>query len=631
MLSLMRKHAGSWLIKLILGAIVVVFVLWGVGSWTSQRSGRVATVNGRTITIEDYRKTYKRLIDQVRQSFGNNANEELIKSLKLEQKALDQLIDNMLMRQAAADMDIRVSDEDLSQSIRSISAFQVAGVFDPRRYQVILNSNNMTPESFETSQRDALLIQKLNALITGSVKVSDQEALEWYKWNNTTVSLYFFLLGADRYNDVDVTTEEIQKYFELHRDAYKTDPARKVRYLKFDPKSYVSQVEISDDEISEYYEENLTEFQNPKTVEARHILIKVDPEATPEDVAKARERIEAILQKAKDGEDFAELAKQFSEGPSKDKGGYLGTFRREAMVKPFSDKAFAMKAGEISDPVKTQFGWHIIKVEKVNEANTTALAEARDEIREKLAAERSKVLAYDAADLIYEAAFAGDKLESIAAKDNLTLITTDFFTRQSPPKDVPKKAEFAAAAFDLYEGEVSDIQDFGDGYYIMELVEKLPARIPELSEVEPKVKADLIQEKKDEKAKMDAEAVLAALKDGATMQDVAKEFALKPAVTGDFKRNDAIPNIGYERDLARMAFELSEQNKVPREVFKGRKGYYVILFNQKKAPAMDEFAKEKDTVKEQLLQQKSFKTFEAWLEQLKKSSEIVVEREFLNS
>jgi peptidyl-prolyl cis-trans isomerase D len=629
MLSLMRKHAGSWLIKLVLGAIVVVFVLWGVGSWTSQRSGRVATVNGDTVTIEEYRITYKRLIDQVRQSFGNNANEELIKNLQLEQKALDQLVDNILMRQAASELDIRVSDEDLSRSIRGISAFQVAGVFDPRRYQVILNNNNLSPESFEISQREALLIQKINAFITASVKVSDQEAIEWFKWNNATVNLDFFLLDANRYKDIAVTAEEIQQYFETRKDTYKTDPALKLRYLKFDPKSYISQVEISDDEIGEYYDEHPAEFQNPKTVEARHILIKVDQQAGPEDVAKAKERLSSILQKAKDGQDFAELAKQFSEGPSKDKGGYLGTFRREAMVKPFSDKAFSMKAGELSDPVKTQFGWHIIKVEKVNEAATTALDDAKGDIRKKLAAERSKSLAYDAAESIYDATFEGDQLESIAAEHNLTMITTDFFTRQSPPQGVQKKAEFAGAAFNLSDSEVSEIQDFGDGYYIMEIVEKRPAQIPELSAVEPKIKADLIREKKDERAKKDAEAVLAALKDGVPIPEAGKEFDLKPEVTGFFKRNGAIPNIGYERDLAKVAFELSDQNKLPQGVFKGRKGYYVIQFNQRKAPAMDEFDKEKAGIKEQLLQQKRFQTFEAWLEQIKNRSEIVVESDFL--
>ncbi len=277
MLSLMRKHAGSWLIKVVLGAIVVVFVLWGVGSWTSQRSGRVATVNGETITVEEYRTTYKRLIEQVRQSFGNNANEELIRSLQLEQKALDQLVDNLLMRQAASELGLQVSDEDLSQSIRSISAFQVAGAFDPRRYQIILSNNNLTPESFETSQRDALLVQKLNTFITGSVKVPDQEALEWYTWNNTTVNLDFFLLIADRYPDMEIAAEEIQSYFDAHKDSYKTDPALKVRYLKFAPTSFESQVSISDDEIAEYYDEHPDEFQNPKTVEARHVLIKVDP------------------------------------------------------------------------------------------------------------------------------------------------------------------------------------------------------------------------------------------------------------------------------------------------------------------------------------------------------------------
>jgi peptidyl-prolyl cis-trans isomerase D len=125
--------------------------------------------------------------------------------------------------------------------------------------------------------------------------------------------------------------------------------------------------------------------------------------------------------------------------------------------------------------------------------------------------------------------------------------------------------------------------------------------------------------------------VLAALKDGAALQEIGKQFDLNPAATGFFKRNDAIPDIGYERDLARVAFELSERNSLPAEVFKGRKGYFVIQFNQRKAPAMDAFDKEKAGIKEQLLQQKRFKTFEAWLEQLKNRSEIVVEPNFLKS
>ncbi|UCD82413.1 MAG: SurA N-terminal domain-containing protein, partial [Desulfobacterales bacterium] len=196
------------MIKVLMGGIAVTFISWGGYQYTSQRLSRVATVNGETITIGDYNSAYKRLIDQVRQSFGNNLNDELLKSLQLEQKALDQLVDNILMRQAAEELDIRVSDEDLSESIRGISAFQVAGVFNPRRYQFILDQNNLTPESFERSQRDALLVQKLNNFITGSVKVSDQEAMEWFKWNNAMVNLNFFLLTPDRYKDLSVTAEE---------------------------------------------------------------------------------------------------------------------------------------------------------------------------------------------------------------------------------------------------------------------------------------------------------------------------------------------------------------------------------------------------------------------------------------
>ena len=631
MLSLMRKHATSWLIKIILGAIVVVFVLWGVGSWTTQRSGRVATVNGETITIEEYRIAYKRLIEQVRQSFGNNLNDELIKTLQLDKQALDQLIDKLLMRQAASDLNIRVSDEELSQSIRGIGAFQTAGVFDARRYQGVLDRNDWTPEAFEISQRDALLIEKLSDFIVGNVKVSDQEALDWFMWNDAMVNLDFFLMDTDRYTDISVSAEEIQEFFEPRKESYKTEPALKVRYIKFEPKTWTEQVNISDDEIQIYYDEHLAEFQNPKTVEARHILIEVDQDAAPEQVAEAKKRIENILQKAVEGQDFAELAKQYSEGPSKDKGGYLGTFTRESMVKPFADKAFSMKAGEISEPVRTQFGWHLIKVEKVNEASTTPFDDAKDDIRKTLSEERARLMAYDAAEVGFDAAFEGSPLAEIGADQQLTVHTTDFFTSVGPQEDIQNKAAFAKAAFELPDEQVSEILDFGDGYYLMEIAERQEARIPELKEVEEKVKADLIEQKKFEKAKMDAEALMSALKEGAAIETAGQEFNLTPKSTGFFKRNGSIPDIGYERELSRAAFELSEKNILPKEVFRSKKGYYVIKFNQRKMPSMDEFEKEKAEIKERLLQQKRSVTMREWLDQKKTGSEIVVEDDFLKS
>ena len=160
----------------------------------------------------------------------------------------------------------------------------------------------------------------------------------------------------------------------------------------------------------------------------------------------------------------------------------------------------------------------------------------------------------------------------IAADQKLTVDTTDFFTRQGPQKEVQDKAGFAKVAFDLPEQQVSEIQDFGDGYYLLEIVEKQAARIPEVAEVEEKVKADLIKEKKNEKAKKDAEALLAALKDGVAIETAGKEFGLTPKSTGFFKRNGSIPNIGFERDMSRIAFELSDKNSLPQEVFQGRQG-----------------------------------------------------------
>jgi peptidyl-prolyl cis-trans isomerase D len=627
----MRKHAGSWIIKFLLAAIIVVFIPWGVQRYTSGRSGRVAEVNGSIITLDDYRTTYRNLVDQVRQSFGNNVNDEFIQTLQLPKRALDQLIDRALMLQAAEKLKIQVSDEELARAIGSIAAFQTAGVFDNQLYLNTLSRTQLSPETFENQQREAITINKLQNFISGNIKVSDIEAQQWYKFNNTEVDIDYVLLEPQRMKDIEPTAGEIQAHFEANKDNYKTDPELKIRYLYFNPKNYEAYVTILAEDASDYYEGNIEQFKSPETVKARHILIKVDENATPEQVEEARQRIEDVHQKAIAGEDFTKLAAEFSEGPTKKKGGDLGTFRRQDMVKPFSDKAFAMQAGEISEPVRTEFGWHIIKVEQVNPASVRSLDEARPEIEAKLKADRSRNLAYDAAEAIFDAAFEGRNLGDLAKERDLKMIHTDFFTREKGPPETQNARQLAEAAFKLPLNEVSEIQELGNGYYLIEALEKRPAQIPELETVKAAVKKDLIKAKQDAEALRQAQAIVAELKDTQSLTAVADKFQLKPQASGFFKRTDSIPGVGYEPDIARAAFKLSDSNKINADAIKGQKGYFVINLRERKAPSLDGFEKEKSNIKARLLQQKAFNAVEAWLNRIKDESEIVIEEGFWKS
>lgn len=628
MLDLMRKHAGTWIIKFILGAIVVVFVFWGVGSYTSQRSVRVARVNGETISLDEFRDSYNRLLDQMRRSFGNNLNDELIRSLQLEKQALDQLIDRRLMLQAAAELKIRVTDEELVNAIRGIDAFQSDGVFDAGRYRRVLDLNRLSPENFESGQRQAMMVEKLGSLITGSVQVSDIEIAAWYARDNAAVDLNYLLFEPQRYQKIEPEPAKVQAYFDEHKETYKTEPRRQAKYVRFDTQRFLPKVAVTDDEIAEYYQANLDAFNEPKTVEARHILLKVDPQADEAEVERVRQRAADILKMVRAGKDFAELAEEYSEGPSKDRGGYLGAFRYEVMVKPFADAAFAMQAGEVSEPVRTQFGWHLIKVEKVNAAKTRTLAEARPEIVRKLSEERARNMAYDEAEAAFESVFDGNPLEAVASARSLAVETTGFFGRQGPASGVGNGAQFAQTVFELPIGEISEIKDLGDGYYLIEAAAEDPAHIPALAEVAERVKADLVAELQREAAAKDAAAALEALKAGESLAEVAKKRGVPVKTTGFFKRNDAAGEIGREPAVVAAAFELSADSKWPPEAIDTAKGYYVLEFREAKNASMEELAQQQDAIRQRLLQQKQYQAMEAWLKARRENSEIDIEPEY---
>lgn len=629
MLDFMRRHAGTWLIKALLFAIVVVFVFWGVGSWTSQQEGVVATVNGESISLEAYRSAYNQLLDQVRQNFGANLSDELLKSLDLQKRALDQLIDRTLMRQAAARLKMEVNDEELSQSVRRIPAFQSNGTFDRRRYQQMLSINRLTPETFEASQRENLLSGKLMRLVTQGAKVSDTEVQEWYRWNNLAVKVDFACVDADRYKNLSPSKEEVAQFFERTKESYRTEPEIQVRYVRISPEMFAAATVVAEQALQDYYDANPERFVIPKTVEARHILIRLPADAAPEAVEKAQGKIQEIQKMAREGRDFAELAKQYSEDEgSKAQGGALGAFPKEAMIQPFADVAFALSPGQISDPVRTRFGLHLIKVEKVNDGRTRSFAEAKADIQNQLTRERTRTKAYDEADALYDAASTGGDLATAASARKLEVKTTEFFSRTGAVKGVAPAAQFAQAAFQLTPGEISEIQDLGDGFYLLQVAEARPSKIPELSAVEAAVQQDWIKEKQREMARKEAEALAAEVKAGLSLEQAAKKIGVSPRTSDFIKRSDPIPGLGNEPEVNRAAFDLSPGRPLAVDPVQTAKGYCVLRFVELKEPAMDGLETERSQIREQLLQQKQLKIWEAWMTQLRNSSEIERRKDF---
>ncbi|MFO7494029.1 MAG: SurA N-terminal domain-containing protein [Desulfobacterales bacterium] len=628
MLRLMRDYATSWLIKLLLGAIVIVFIFWGVGSFTERRAGRVALVNGQPIDVAAFNRTYSNLIEQYRGRFGNNLTDDMLQMFGVKKQALEALVNQELLLQEAQKLEFHVSEDELAAAISQIPAFQQAGSFDPRRYNAVLTQLRLSPEEFEAYQKEAMMIDRLRAFMLGNVKVSGGEVRAWYDWQNAEVNLDYVRFTPESYTDIDLAPEALEAYYDQHQDNYKTEPLVRASYLVFDFDAYQDRVSVGDDELRDYYDLHSSEFEKPETAEARHILFKLDDGASTQDAAKLEQKALEVMKLAQTGQDFAELAKQFSECPSKDQGGFLGAFTRDAMVAPFAEKVFSMKAGEISEPVRTQFGWHIIKLEKINPAAVETLDQAKAGILQKLKTERAKSLAFDDAEAAYEASTDGEDLAKLAQRLKLPLQTTGFFSRQGAEIDLKESARFADEAFELAPMAISDIQDFSDGYYLLQTMEKKPAQVQPLEAVAAAVRADLMRERQAEQAGQDAEALLAEVRQGKTLDQAAAGFNRALAETGFFKRNAAIPEIGFEQEVAAAAFELDAQNPLPENAIKGTGGVYVIGFKAQRMPAADGFEGEKADIESMLLQQKKSRVYSEWLAQIRSQSEITYEENY---
>jgi peptidyl-prolyl cis-trans isomerase D len=628
MLKYMRKHATSWIIKVGLIFIAIVFVFYfGFRPGKERDEGMVAEVNGQFISRNDLNERYQNLMALYRDRFKGQLSEEMIGALGLRRQALNELINDILLYQEAHRMNLRVSPEELRSHIQSMPAFQVNGKFSKGGYLRVLGANRIKPEDFEQTHEQHLLIDKLkNLILQNTGIVSEEEAREAYLMENEKVNLEYIKVEQKGFlGESEVMPAEVEEYFSDHREDFRIPEKVSLQYMVFRPKDYGDKVDISQEEIKAYYEENIDDFFMQQQVKARHILFKVPPDADSTKVEEARKRAEEILARAKKGEDFASLAEKYSEGPTAKKGGDLGYSPRGRMVKQFEDAAFSLKPGELSTVVRTQFGFHIIKVEDVQQERTQSLDEVRKSIESTLRDQESRGLAERSAEEAFYTLYEEGEMAKIAEEYHVSVNETGFFSRGEKIKDIPPSDEVTSIAFSLKEGEVSPPVEVSKNFYILRLTEKQQSRLPELAEAKEKVEKELQEKKAEDRAQSVAQELLAEVKGGKLVKEVATAKGLKVEETGLFnKRTNYIPKIGSVEGLVEVISPLDAEHPYPDRALKAGKDWVIIRFKEAETPDMKKFESERQSWEQRLRYMKGEEGFRRWLVALRGRSKVEI-------
>jgi peptidyl-prolyl cis-trans isomerase D len=593
---------------------------------------KIAYVNGELISGVEYGKAYRDYVEVLRRQYRQYWSEELIRTLDVKNKALQNLIDQKLVSQEAKRLGLSVTEEEIQKAIMEYPAFQINGQFDLRQYQSLLSQNRMDPEDFEASMGQTLLEQKLSDFLFAFMAVTDPELRDHYTFENETIQISFIPFKPESFQkSITPDDKAVTEFFETHKENYRVPEKIRVAYLEFDPKEFLDEVEITDEEIASYYDEiasyyeyHLDTYTEPKQVKARHILFKLTPDAPEEEEETVKKRAREVLEKARKGNDFAELAKEYSEGPTKDKGGDLGYFRAGQMVKPFEEAAFAMKKGDIGDLVRTRFGYHIIKVEDVEEERTKSLDEVRDQIVQQITDSVTRELANEKAlSLMDQMPYEVD-LAQYAAEHERTVKRTEFFSEAEPIPELGGTRPMRQSLFALGEKETSDLLEINGKFYIFQVAERKASYIPELNDVADRVRKDLVSHLAKEKAREEAERYLAELRRGNDWDDLAKVKGLTPEITEFFNRRQSVPKIGNAPDLKETAFVLGKDNRYPEKVFETATGTYVIRWEGSQPIDEKKFEEEKEEYRAQIRRMKHGRAFQLWLEELRRKAKIEI-------
>lgn len=561
MLDRMRRHKGwlKWSLALVVLAFIIFYIpdfLQTDGS-TGAPSDEIARIDRRSVTVAQFSRAYQAQVQAYRAAYGQNINEQLLRQLGFEQQILRQMIDQEAAMVEAQRLGISVGDGEVRQRILSMPEFQENGQFiGEQRYRQVLDMARppVSPAEFEASLRRQMMIEKLRAVVTDWITVTDAEADDEYRRRNEKVKVQLVHVSAEAFrNRVTASDADVAAYYAAHKDKYRVGERRKIRYLLVDEDTLRASVSVPTREIERYYNNNIDQYSMPEQVHARHILLKTEGK----DEAAVRAAAEKVLAAVTKGGDFAELAKQYSEDEqSKALGGDLDYFSRGQMVPEFEQAAFSLAPGGTSDLVKSSFGFHIIRVVDRREASTRSLDEVRGAITDQLKTERVQRQAATIAAEIAKTLKTPADLDKVAAARGLKVEETGFFTRDEPVLGLGGSPQVAAQVFELNEGEVTGAMPVSRGLAFAALAGRQDPAVPALETITDAVKEDVVKEKASQLATAQAESIGAALKAAADFAAAAKKAGLEAKSSELIARGTALPDVGFNPTVETAVFGL---------------------------------------------------------------------------
>lgn len=531
MLQNIREGIQGWLAWVIVIIICIPFTLWGIQEYLSPTpKSLVAEVNGVELSERDFQTLVRQRKQQLHNMFKDQDIDLSFMDAQIKKNVLEQMIEEQVLLQSAHNAGMRIGDNLLVRKIHGIPAFQENDAFSQARYEQLLSSNGMSKQKFEIDMRNATLLEQLRLGVANSAFITDYDKQQRARLEKQERLLSYVIIPANRFKaDVEISDADVDAYYNKNAARYMTDEKVSVEYVEFS-QADLADINIKEESIKEAYEANKDKFKSKIEWKARHILIEAGSDATDEEVKEAEKQAQDLLAKINAGSSFEELAKKFSDDfGSKKSGGDLGWFGANTMVKPFEDAVKSMKIGDVTTaPVKTQFGFHLIKLEDIKPEVVRPFEDVREQLLAELKKERAESAFYGQGEQFANLAFENpNSLEVLTKTLNLKSKTTELFSNTgSQDKDsIASNPKVVKAAFSdavLKDGYNSEVIQIGKQHIVvLRLKDHKPAKAKPLDEVKDEIVATLTKERIQKKAETLGKKLLTEIKDNV---DILKDY-----------------------------------------------------------------------------------------------------------